>query len=311
MVSEPWEETPWDEDDTDVVEDAVVVTEDGALVPQASAAVEFATPLTLDEARELTDHIRSTADVLYVLIYRAHAGRAWEALGYNTWAAYVQEEFNISRSRAYQILDQAKVIAAIEAATPEGTDLSISEAAARDLKSVIGEVVPVIEQRTAGLDSDEAGQVVEEIVEDFRQQQREARDARAAEDADDAADRAARAAALAEAGFAPGDYRPPAPAYDEEDGIDAALIRRNVQAAYDLYSSLSALKSMPDHESVIGTIPVERRVQINDSLRTALDWLSGFAEKWYAEPWQNSDSDAEESDFDEDFADDDFGDDEV
>jgi hypothetical protein len=302
MSEQPWDAQPWDEADgveSDIDGGVLVVAE------PTHAVVDIATPLTMDEARELTEHIRSTADVLYVLLGRAHAGRAWEALGYGSFEAYVKEEFNISRSRAYQILNQAKVIEAIEAAVPEGTDLNITEAQARDLKSVLGEVAGEIEERTRDLPANEAAEVVEEIVEDYREQQREKREARAAE----------RAAYAAENGYTGGgEYRPPVapPTYDEDDEIDAALIRRNVQAAYDLYSSLSALKSMPDVQAVIDTIPVERRMQINDSLTSAQSWLNTFGEQWFAQPWQNGGAESTDSgdlveDFDE-FSDDDFGD---
>lgn len=295
MTVQPWDDTPWDET-AEVLEGEVVVAE------SADVALALAEPLSMDEARELTETIRSTADVLYVLLHRAHAGRAWEALGYGSFETYVREEFDISRSRAYQILNQAKVIEAIEAAAPEGTDLRITEAQARDLKSVLGEVVPEIESRTRDLPANEAAEVVEEIVEEFREAQREKREERAAAEEAEAADRAERNAILAEAGYEySGDYRP-APVTDDEDPIDLSLIRRNVQAAYDLYSSLSALKSMPDHQSVIDTIPVERRIQINDSLPTALGWLTEFSDLWFAQPWQ-SDVTAEAADDYDDFGD--------
>ena len=145
------------------------MSESTALVGVDGTAGDLSTPLTTDQAQELTETIRSTSDVLYVLLARAHAGKAWVALGYNSFSDYVGEEFNMSRSRAYQIIDQARVIEAIESAVPDGTDLpTISEAAARDLKSIIGEVVPVIRDRTEGLSPQDAGYVVEEVVEQFR-----------------------------------------------------------------------------------------------------------------------------------------------
>jgi hypothetical protein len=269
-----------------------------ALVDDTSQVVDFdlTVPLSMDEARELTEHIRSAVDMVYVLIARAHAGRAWEALGYQTFADYVRDEFDISRSRAYQLLNQAKVVEMIEAATPNGTDIHLSEAAARDLKAIIGEVVPEIEDRTRDLPANEAADVVEEIVEDYRGKVRESRerreqDALERDEAEmDAADRRGFSSDSSRGGpeSAGGGYAapPPPPIYDDEDDIDPALIRRNVQAAYDLYSSLTALKAMPDIQSVIDTIPVERRVQINDSLRPATAWLNTLQDAWFAQPWQ-------------------------
>lgn len=307
MSETPWADGPYGED---LYEDADGVTVPGTLAVLDDApvhqVVDMSVPLTMDEARELTEHIRSAVDVVWVLVARAHAGRAWEALGYASFAAYVQEEFNISRSRAYQLLDQAKVVQAIESATPDGTELSISEAAARDLKSILGEVVPEVETRTAGLPADEAAEVVEEIVEDYREkvrEQREQREAQAALDAEEAAmDRADRD------GFSGGgDWTPPPPPppiYDEDDDLDPAAIRRNVQACYDLYSSLTALRSMPEIQDIINTIPAERRVQINEQIAEASDWLNDFRKQWFEQPWHSGDGDDPE--FGDEFGEDDI-----
>jgi hypothetical protein len=45
------------------------------------------------EARELTDEIVSMATNLAELVIQAFDERAWEALGYRTWAGYCKEEF--------------------------------------------------------------------------------------------------------------------------------------------------------------------------------------------------------------------------
>lgn len=259
---------------------------------ETSQVVDIGVPLSIEEARELTEQIRSTADVLYVLIARAHAGRAWEALGYPTFADYVREEFDISRSRAYQLLNQAQVVSMIEAAVPEGTDLHISEAAARDLKDVIAEVVPDVATRTEGMAPDEAGAMVEEIVSEYRDRVRENRErreqgnARDGEDGDDDYPTGRRPGSGYDGGHGgDGDFPPPRahqPIYDDDDGIDPMVVRRNVQAAYDLYSSLTALRSMPNVEDIVLTIPTERRVQINDALQPAIDWLTAFRDAWVA-----------------------------
>lgn len=265
-----------------------------------AGTVDITAPMTTTEAQEITERIRSTADVLFVLIARAHAGKAWVAMGYGSFADYVREEFNMSRSRAYQILDQARVIEAIEAAVPAGTALEITEAAARDLKQIIGEVVPAVEAATAGVAPDEAGEMVEEIIGEFRHQVQERRE----QDALDAEERAAEAAERRANGDLytgpPGGYSEPI--YDDEDDIDPALVRRNVQAAYDLFSALNALQSLPDVDSVINTLPPERRMQVNANLAPALDWLTEFRDAWNAQPWQNGIDEDEEfvGDVDED-----------
>ena len=160
-----WETSPQDLTDPDTAVLGVVPDTAADLIEADDTGDLISEPMTTDQAREITDAIRSTSEVLYTLIQRAHRGKAWLSLGYGSFAEYVREEFAMSRSRAYQILDQARVIDAIEAAAPDGATLPhITEAAARDLKSVLGEIGPAITDATSGLDDpDEAGRVVEEI----------------------------------------------------------------------------------------------------------------------------------------------------
>ena len=256
------------------------------LIPVAPVGTPaFHEPLNADEARTLTDAIKSATEVLWVLIARAHAGKAWNALGYPTWEEYVRAEFDISRSRSYQLLDQGRVIREIEAAVPEGTEVHLSEAAARDLKGVLEEVVPEIRERTSGLEPDEASVVLDEIVEEQRERIREQRQA-AQTDEDDFDDFDGY-----EGGS--GDYtgdgsrrRNDAPAevppvYDEADDIDVVAIRRNVNAAHDIYSALSALAGLPDAlDDVVAIIPRERVGQVTSNLASAQANLARFAALW-------------------------------
>jgi hypothetical protein len=287
------------------------------------AGVEGGSPLNREEARELTTHIQSVTDVMWTLLARAHSGRAWEALGYGSFADYVREEFNMSRSRAYQLLDQAKVIAAIQEAVPEGTHIQVSEAAARDLKSVIGEVVPEIQERTSGMGQDEAGDMVEDILAEARQRELDRREAEraASYDEDDEGDGEDFYGGGGGGGYSgngggggggnfpgmnPGG-RPPVPhvPYDDDESDvdndlppaqDPAVVRRLVQAAYDLYSSLSALQSMPDVDAVVGTIPQERHEQVSRSLEPAFAWLTEFKAAWETAVASDEDNDDNDDD---------------
>jgi hypothetical protein len=116
---------------------------------------EIVAQLDPDEARSLTESIKASASRLYHLVVQAHEGQAHRALGYATWAEYWQAEFDMSRSYAYRILDQAKVIGELTAAagmSPDG-DTSpmgdITEAAARDIKPRLGEVAGAVAERVA------------------------------------------------------------------------------------------------------------------------------------------------------------------
>lgn len=85
--------------------------------------------LTADQARTLTNDIKSSAERVYSLLLTAHERKAWAALGYHTWESYVRTEFDMSRGRSYQVLDQARVIKAIGDAAGVSTSVDITEAA--------------------------------------------------------------------------------------------------------------------------------------------------------------------------------------
>ena len=55
--------------------------------------------LDADNARALTDQIKQTVEVLWEMIAAAYHGRAWVALGYQSWDAYCDNEFQTSRLR--------------------------------------------------------------------------------------------------------------------------------------------------------------------------------------------------------------------
>ena len=78
-------------------------------------------PLKKAEARALTEAIRETADNLVEFLAEAHERRAWRALGYGSWSEYVETEFSMTRSRAYQLLRHAEVMKALEVSTSVDT----------------------------------------------------------------------------------------------------------------------------------------------------------------------------------------------
>lgn len=65
---------------------------------------------TEDEARRLTADIKAWAGTLWVRLEAARNGRAWKALGYTSWADYLETEFDISRSRGYQLVAHAAAV---------------------------------------------------------------------------------------------------------------------------------------------------------------------------------------------------------
>lgn len=296
-----------DDSDIEFVDDEIVDADplegdeplSGVVVLASENAVEVAIsqPLNKEEAEELTEHIRSTADVLYVLIARAHAGQAWKPLGYSSFEKYVKAEFDISRSRAYQFLNQAHVIEAITAAAPEGTHIKISEAAARDLKNFVDELAPDIARETEGLSGSEAGDVVEDLVNEYRERSKKPIEEDDTFDLD---------------GVDLDDIEFDMPEFDNDgggqskgsefDGLDnlddlddilgektdgfdedPLAFRNKIENVYAFYTALSALDKMPPVSEIVSSIPEARRAHINQTLPKAVAWLNEFVAEWTKE----------------------------
>src|SRR5262249_20100406 len=62
-------------------------------------------PLNTNEARKLTIRIRAGMRQACLLLLEAHDRGAWKAMGYRSWDNYVHQEFGLSRSRSYELLD--------------------------------------------------------------------------------------------------------------------------------------------------------------------------------------------------------------
>jgi len=90
------------------------------------------TPLDMAEARVLTDEVRDRAQELWFRMRELYQGAAHTALGYSSWADYCAAEFDIGKSRAYQMLDAARVAVAL----PQS---AMVERVARELVPVLRE----------------------------------------------------------------------------------------------------------------------------------------------------------------------------
>ena len=105
--------------------------------------------LTAEEATTLTEEIRSHAKLTCLLLARAHDHRAWRALGYRSWAAYGRCEFGISRSRLYELLEQARVLRSLQTTLGLTLDVApdISPYAALDIKDQLASVAAEVRKR--------------------------------------------------------------------------------------------------------------------------------------------------------------------
>lgn len=121
-----------------------------------------------DEARARTDQVKHAFDKLYAILLELHDREAHRALGYDTWAGYVEAEFGMAPSRSYQLLTQGRVVAEIESAM--STNVEISEAAVRDIKDDVDEVIrrakDLVHQGSA------PGAAIEAVVVEVRRQER-------------------------------------------------------------------------------------------------------------------------------------------
>lgn len=123
------------------------------------------------DARALTDQIKTSVEKTWRLLLNAHEWKAWAALGYGTWEAYVRAEFGIGRSRSYQLLDQAQVVREIEAAAMS-TVVDISEREARDLKPHLTEVTNAVREAVADVPEPERPAAAAQAVKDVREKHR-------------------------------------------------------------------------------------------------------------------------------------------
>lgn len=125
--------------------------------------------MTKAAAEEVTEAIKSYATATWVLVKRAHDGKAWKSLGYSTWADYVKTEFDMSASRSYQLINQAEVITALEDAAPTGTRLLLTEAQTRDIKQQLPRITEKVKKETSGDDPAMAASKINEMVEKERE----------------------------------------------------------------------------------------------------------------------------------------------
>lgn len=159
-------------DEVDKLVDSETMAEAMAPKPQGIAAVDKnlldSGSMSREAAKKLTEEIRSTATATYVLVKRAYDYKAWVALGYKSWGDYVTKEFSISKSRSYQLINQAKVLDEISASVPEGTEVMITEAQARDVRDALPKITTKVKEATDGQTPEEAAQTVNAIIEDER-----------------------------------------------------------------------------------------------------------------------------------------------
>lgn len=235
------------------------------------------------EAREITEAIRSAATATYILLAQAHERKAYKALGYNTWADYVREEFEISPQRSYQLLDLSKAVSMIESATPEGTQVQLTEAQARDIKRELPKITERIQEETLGMGADEAGDTVDRILNEAREQQKaddkvvSDKEKKLAEAEQDGYHKGLEAAAdaLLEADMPDSMTNEADDEFLEievsgEKGISPA----DSMNLYNFVNAMTGIQSLPEPEDFAEIIPESRFDEILQQAMTASAWMN-------------------------------------
>lgn len=248
--------------------------------------LETESAMSETEARELTEAIRSAATATYILLAQAHEGKAYKALGYDTWASYVTEEFEISPARSYQLLDLSKAITMIEEVSPEGTTVKLTEAQARDIKRELPRITEQIREETKDLPPDEASDAIERIIEEQRAQKKAddkvvaEKEKKLAEAEQEGYQKGLEAAAdaLLEANM-PDKMTSSA---DDEflevqvDG-DGGMSPTDSMNIYNLVNALVGLNSLPEPDDFVNVIPDSRVKEMLDQTNEALAFLNRFS----------------------------------
>lgn len=265
--------------------DTVVADDSGEL------SVVDDTVLSEEEAQEITSAIRSAATATWVLLARAHEGKAYRALGYSTWAEYVSEEFDMSAQRSYQLLDLSKAVKLIEDNTPEGTEVKLTEAQARDIKRELPRITERIHEETRDQSPEDASDTVDEIINEVREQKKEENDAvalkeksiddaleegrqKGLEEATDAflaqADEPEKMDDSADHGFLE----------MEVDGSGDSLSPETLMNLHNFFSILENVTSLPDPDEFIDTIPEGKEDEVENQILQAAAWFNRFSTLW-------------------------------
>jgi hypothetical protein len=115
--------------------------------------------LNAADARAITDKIRGSMGDLMLLVARAWIGRVWLALGYESWADYIQGEFD--RAPLYLPRDERKAVVALlrgqgMSQRPIADAVGVSQKTVdRDLDELSHDDSVVLPDKVIGLDNKE------------------------------------------------------------------------------------------------------------------------------------------------------------
>lgn len=279
-----------EEEDSDYeLEGTLVLSDDGS--ENELLLGDIASPdMDETEAREVTEAIRSAATATYILLAHAHEGKAYKALGYDTWADYVREEFEISSQRSYQLLDLSKAVKMIESAAPEGTNVKLTEAQARGIKKELPKITEQIAEATKGKTPEEAEEEIDRIVGDVREQkkaddkaiaEKQAKiDEAEAEGYHKGLEAAADALLEADGAGQMGSNADDEFIEMEVSGDGGSLSPQDSMDLYNFFSVLTGASSLPEPDDFVKIIPKSRASEIDNQIIEAAAWFNRFQTIW-------------------------------
>lgn len=246
------------------------------------------------QATEITESIRSAATATFILLAEAHKHKAWKALGYTRWEDYVRAEFDMSTSRSYQLLDLSKAVALIEEATPEGTEIKLTEAQARDIKRELPKITEQIREETKEMSPEEAAARAAELIEEQRaeiaQQKKDDEKVlkdkakkQSEEDEDayhEALEQQADALLEADSPDFMSDNADDGFIEVDVDGDNSSMSPEDSMNLYNFFNMLSNISSLPEPDEFINIIPDARADEINTQLLEATAWLNRLQTLW-------------------------------
>lgn len=244
--------------------------------------------LTEAEARELTSAIQSTITATYILLERAHSGKAYKALGYDSWTEYISTEFDFSVQRSYQLLNLAKTAKAIEEVAPDDYELKLTEAQARDIKNKLPEITEAIATETAGLSGPDSSEIIESIIQEAREQKKadeavfkEEEESKAlAEEEALFAELEAEADQILKDGEGLGLNLDTGDSIDSMDSDGGTLSSRDTMSIATFTTMLTSLDTLPSPDKMVSLIPDNQASMIEDNLDSLITWLEQFSTEW-------------------------------
>ena len=148
-------------------DDVTALTEDGLVAEHAPVLFRLTAPLDAASADELTSKIRAYAHRLTDMTCEIYWRRGWAAMGYGSFVEWAQEELEVRRSSAYQLVDEIEVDAVLRAGLREGEPLPPAGVHARHLRRLgsAREIVEVWREAVASAPGGEpTGAATEQLV---------------------------------------------------------------------------------------------------------------------------------------------------